>query len=515
MALFYVNLSTPCGSRKWGTGPVCRRPGVVLLLVIGVGACAVGGQMGGEAAMQPAGVEAGQIPTPPIAADDSAADEAALFALHELEFKSLAKGGDHVRGVVTAVSAGRSSLTRPGGGTASADAGHDIDFESFATRRRVQYYVDYFVGPSRDRFNIWLGRQTRYEGMIHEVFQRYGLPEDLSYLALIESGYSNTAVSRARAVGMWQFIRSTGRAYGLRIDSWVDERRDPFKATDAAARHLVDLKQQFGSWYLAAAAYNGGATRVARGIERLPTGELSDETFFDLADRRYLRRETRDYVPKLIAARIVAMDHAAHGFTSVPVLSPLVFDEFTVSSQTGLDVIASLADTNAMALRELNPQFHRGVTPPDEVITVRVPRGTGKLVAQRYAELPPSERVNFLEHVVRRGETLGEISASYGISLRYVREANPNVRPRRMRIGQRLMIPLSQAARTRRAPRPRPTRARAAAVAPNGYHTVRPGDTLWGVSQRYGVLLRELRRWNEIAEGDTLLNVGQRLRVTP
>lgn len=314
---------------------------------------------------------------------------------------------------------------------------------------------------------------------------------------------------------MWQFIRSTGRAYGLRIDSWVDERRDPFKATDAAARHLVDLKQQFGSWYLAAAAYNGGATRVARGIERLPTGELSDETFFDLADRRYLRRETRDYVPKLIAARIVAMDRTAHGFTSVPVLSPLVFDEFTVSSQTGLDVIASLADTNAMALRELNPQFHRGVTPPDEVITVRVPRGTGKLVAQRYAELPPSERVNFLEHVVRRGETLGEISASYGISLRYVREANPNVRPRRMRIGQRLMIPLSQAARTRRAPRPRPTRARAVAAAPNGYHTVRPGDTLWGVSQRYGVLLRELRRWNEIAEGDTLLNVGQRLRVTP
>ena len=392
MALAYVNRSTARVNRKWGTGPVCWRPGVALLLVIGVGACAVGGQMGGEAAMQPAGVEAGQIPTPPVAADDSAADEAALFALHELEFKSLAKGGDHVRGVVTAVSAGRSSLTRPGGGTASADAGHDIDFESFATRRRVQYYVDYFVGPSRDRFNIWLGRQTRYEGMIHEVFQRYGLPEDLSYLALIESGYSNTAVSRARAVGMWQFIRSTGRTYGLRIDSWVDERRDPFKATDAAARHLVDLKQQFGSWYLAAAAYNGGATRVARGIERLPTGELSDETFFDLADRRYLRRETRDYVPKLIAARIVAMDHAAHGFTSVPVLSPLVFDEFTVSSQTGLDVIASLADTNAMALRELNPQFHRGVTPPDEVITVRVPRGTGKLVAQRYAELPPSEK---------------------------------------------------------------------------------------------------------------------------
>ncbi len=475
--------------------------------------------MGGEATIQPAGAEADQAPPPPVAVDDSAADEAALFALHELEFKSLAKGGDHVRGVVVApdrrLSAGRSSLTTPGGGTASAEAGHDIDFESFATRRRVQYYVDYFVGPSRDRFNIWLGRKIRYEGMIHEVFQRYGLPEDLSYLALIESGYSNTAVSRARAVGMLQFIRSTGRAYGLRIDSWVDERRDPFKATDAAARHLVDLKQQFGSWYLAAAAYNGGATRVSRGIERLRTGDVSDETFFDLAERRYLRRETRDYVPKLIAARIVALDHEAHGFDNVPVLSPLVFDEITVSSQTGLDVIASLADTNARALRELNPHFHRGVTPPDEAVTVRVPRGTGKLVAQRYDELPPSERLNFLEHVVRRGETLGEISADYGISLRYVREANPNVRPRRMRIGQRLIIPVSEAARTRRVPPPRQTRARAVAAPSNGYHMVRRGDTLWCVSMRYGVQVSELRRWNEIAEDDSLLEVGQRLRVIP
>jgi membrane-bound lytic murein transglycosylase D len=311
---------------------------------------------------------------------------------------------------------------------------------------------------------------------------------------------------------MWQFIRSTGRAYGLRIDSWVDERRDPFKATDAAARHLVDLKQQFGSWYLAAAAYNGGATRVSRGLKRLDDEDVSDDTFFTLADRRYLRRETRDYVPKLIAAAMVARDPAASGFDSLPVLYPLVFDELTVPDQTGLDVLASMADTTPQALYELNPHFYRGVTPPRETVTVRVPRGTGKAVARRYAELPPSERVNFIEHVVRNGETLSEIAYRYGVSLSFVRVANPNVRPRRMRIGQRLVIPLSQAARQVRV-RPRPSARRPVRVAPNGYHTVRAGDSLWLVSQRYGVQVRDLRDWNNIADGDTMLKVGQRLRV--
>ena len=483
-------------------------------IVVGLAGCAGGGHRA-----EPAAVPASFIAQAELsgAAHDSAADQAALLALRELEFKSLAKGADHVRGVVRAPDWIRNTMRRSGGGAgggaASADSPYDIDFESYATHRRVQYYVDYFLGPSRDRFTIWLGRKNRYEGMIREVLQHYGLPEDLLYLALIESGYSNTAVSRARAVGMWQFIRSTGRAYGLRIDSWVDERRDPFKATDAAARHLVDLKLQFGSWYLAAAAYNGGATRVSRGIKRLDDENISDDTFFALADRRYLRRETRDYVPKLIAAAMVAKDPAASGFGSLPILGPLVFDELTVPDQTGLDVLASMADTTLQALQELNPHFYRGVTPPRETVIVRVPRGTGKAVAQRYRELPPSERVNFIDHVVRNGETLSEIAYRYRVSLSFVRAANPNVRPRRMRIGQRLVIPLSQAARQVRV-RPTPPVRRPVQVSPNGYHTVRAGDTLWLVSQRYGVQVKDLRDWNSIADGDTILNVGQRLRVS-
>ena len=180
---------------------------------------------------------------------------------------------------------------------------------------------------------------------------------------------------------------------------------------------------------------------------------------------------------------------------------------------------AALADDHATtsavllhALQELNSHFYRGVTPPRETVIVRVSRGTDRAVAQRYRELPPSERVNFIDHVVRNGETLSEIAYRYRVSLSFVRAANPNVRPRRMRIGQRLVIPLSQAARQVRV-RSTPRVRRPVQVSPNGYHTVRAGDTLWLVSQRYGVQVKDLRDWNSIADGDTILNVGQRLRV--
>ncbi|MCZ6915764.1 MAG: LysM peptidoglycan-binding domain-containing protein [Gemmatimonadetes bacterium] len=445
-----------------------------------------------------------------IAVSDSAADEAALVALRELEFTSLAKGADHLRGTLPAADPATdypeewTTTGGSGGGTAAAS----LDIESFADHRRVRYYVDYFLGPSRNRFNIWLGRLGRYEGMITAALQRYGLPQELLYLALIESGYSNTAVSRSYAVGMWQFVRSTGRGYDLRITSWVDERRDPFKATDAAARHLVDLQEEFGAWYLAAAAYNAGAGSVSRGIQRLPDQDVSDEMFFALSDRRYLRRETRDYVPKLIAATMVAQDPERYGFRNIPLLEPLVFDEITVPDQTGLDVIAQLADTTVRAINELNPQYFRGATPPREEAIVRVPRGTGTMVARLYEELPASERVNFLDHVVRRGETLGEIARRYRVSLGALQAANPRVQPRRMYVGTRLVIPVGRAARTGRR-----TRIARASVPPSGYHTVRRGDTLWIISQRYGLQVSDLRDWNGMGANESLLQVGQRLRV--
>jgi len=295
----------------------------------------------------------------------------------------------------------------------------------------------------------------------------------------------------------------------------VDERRDPFKATDAAARHLVDLYEMFGSWYLAAAAYNAGAGRVTRGLQRLPGAqeEVSDETFFDLSERRYLRRETRDYVPKLIAAALIAKEPERYGFRDVPALQPLVFDEITVPDQTGLDVLAKLADTTTQALLELNPQYYRGVTPPGQSAVVRVPRGTGAIVAKKYAELPPSERVTFLEHVIRRGETLSEIGKRYGVSVRQLQAANPSVDPQRLKIGARLVIPISREARTRSPSQPN-RRVETPRVPPGTYHVVERGETLWILSQRYGVTIADLRRWNGL-EANDVLRVGQRLLVSP
>lgn len=469
----------------------------------------------------------GQIPVAVAvwdpASDDSAADEEVLHVLRELRFRSLGKGADHVQGVLpapdpAAVAEAAWLTSGPRGGAASASGpNYDIEIESFAHRYPVRYYVDFFRRAARERFVIWLGRLNRYEGMVRAVFKARGIPEDLVYLGLIESGFSNSAVSRARAVGMWQFMRSTARGYGLQADIWVDERRDPFKATDAAARHLSDLNALFGSWYLAAAAYNGGVGRVTRGIRRLRQGadSLTDETFFDLSSRRYLRRETRDYVPKLIAAALIAKDPLAYGFDSIPYLQPLVFDEITVPDATGLDVLATLADTVTRALVELNPQYYRGVTPPGRRSVVRVPRGKGPEVARRYAELALSERVNFAEHRIRRGETLSLIAQRYRVSVSLITAANPGIRPRRLRIGHRLRIPVSRAAR-RSARVPRRSRAATgrttARIPAAGYHTVRWGETLWIVAQRYGMTVGDLRRWNNQKVGDVLV-AGTRLRV--
>jgi membrane-bound lytic murein transglycosylase D len=495
--------------------------GVVVVAAVG---CASGGRSAdlGAGPTPQRGEPGGPVlvPAPPQTAADSAADEAALQALQDLEFSSLSKGAEHVRGFLPASAAAFDALVDeeagrlvgPRGGAASLAPVYDIDVESFADYDRVQYYVNFFLGPSRDRFEIWLGRLARYEGMIRSRFRALGVPEDMVYLGLIESGYSNTAVSRSNAVGMWQFIRSTAQLYDLEVNTWVDERRDPFKATDAAGRYLAELNQTFGSWYLAAAAYNGGEGRVSRGLRRLryDVASLTDAAFFDLSNRRYLVRETRDYVPKLIAAAMIAKDPLRYGFDSIPYLESLVFDEIALPDQTGLDVLARLADTTTRTLEDLNPQYIRGVTPPGRETIVRVPRGTGRSVIERYAELPPAERVSFVEHVVARGETLSEIGGRYRVSVTLLRAANGNVNPRRLRVGQRLVIPISADARARA--------ARGDAPQPRGpavlrHHIVRRGDTLWRISRRYGVTITQLRRWNSIW-GDQVLNVGQRVQVS-
>lgn len=448
-----------------------------------------------------------------IIAIDSAADAAALAALElaspdsDSEPEPSHGGGANGMDVVTS---------------------WDIDVETYASHQRVQYYLDFFQGPGRERMAIWLTRLPRYEAMIREQLQLNGVPEDMVYLALIESGYSNSAVSRARATGMWQFMKGTGRMYGLQVNSYVDDRRDPVKSTAAAARHLNDLQQRFGSIYLAAAAYNAGAGKVSRGLRGLPAGSASepdtaddladedainnDAEFFRLYDTKYLRRETKDYVPKLIAAALIAKEPARYGFAEPPVLSPFAYDSIIVPGQTGLDVVARLSGASFADIRELNPQYIRMVTPPGSRATVRVPVGAGPRTAEAYAALPASERISYQTHVVRSGETLSGVAKQYHTSVQQVRDANSKIpKSGMLRVGQRLIIPTGgYSAETRAAIAATQGSTHAPSRGGTTY-TVRRGDTLSGIAQRYGTTPSNLKRINRLSS-DTL-RVGQKLRL--
>ncbi len=411
----------------------------------------------------------------------------------------------------------------PGGDDSSDDAlaptpvTWDIDVDTYTTHDRVQYYLDFFQGRGRERMGIWLSRMPRYEEMIRSRLQEAGLPGDLVYLALIESGFSNTATSRARAVGMWQFMKGTARGYGLRVDSWVDERRDPYKATDAAVRHLKTLDDRFGSVFMAAAAYNAGAGKVSRGVRRLPDDDdadslNSDATFFRLYDTKLLRRETKDYVPKLIAAARIAKEPARYGF-HIDAVEPPTYDSIVVPTMTGLDVIARLSDTTVACIREMNPQYLRLATPPGAASVVRIPAGRGPATLAAYAELPPSKRITFLEHVVTRGETMGGIAHRYRVSLSLVVGANPRLRGRTLRPGMRLIVPTGGALSTSVA-RHVANPVEPPASSRSGFHRVRRGETLSGLAAEYGVTVQQIRAWNVLGSAERIRS-GQRLRVAP
>jgi membrane-bound lytic murein transglycosylase D len=449
---------------------------------------------------------------------DSAADQSALDSLH-------GRSAEAAGGPRTNQPLAREDVREEAEQLFGSDATttFDIDVTSFAGHRRVLEYLEFFQLETRDRFEIWLSRLGRYEGMIRERLRARGLPEDLVYLTLIESGLSNTAVSRARAVGMWQFMAATGRSYDLHIDPWLDERRDPFKATDAAVAHLGDLVERLGSVYLAAAAYNAGAGRIERELRRLPGGvepdSVNDQTFFLIADRRNLRRETRDYVPKLIAAALIAKQPSRYGFTDIQRLPPLVFDEVSVPDATGLDVLARLADTSVAAMLELNPQFVRGITPPQRSVIVRVPRGMGARVAERYADLPINERVTFVDHYVTSGQTLSVIAQRYKVTVTMLQAANPRLRAHALRIGQRIIVPMSGRVVPRGAwsnppePRVRSASNRYRTASADGTrHRVARGETTSGIARQHGIGLMALLEANDLTL-QSVIRPGDVLRI--
>jgi membrane-bound lytic murein transglycosylase D len=301
---------------------------------------------------------------------------------------------------------------------------------------RVRHFVEGFSGTHKHFFGRALARSGRYVPMMAAILRQEELPESLVYLALIESGFSYYAYSRAHALGPWQFIHSTAVRYGLKIDPWVDERRDPVLSTRAAAAYLKDLHQRFGEWFLAAAAYNAGEGRVGGALQRSRTNDF----WLLREEHKYLKLETRDYVPKFIAAALIASAPEKYGFEEIDYEPPLQYDEVMIDTPLRLQTVAGLANTDVNVIKELNPALLRNFTPPtDEGFKLRLPVGSGKAFAGAYKLLPASTRIKLSLHRVTKGETLLSIAKRYGQTASRLLKENA-LKSWRLRPGQELII---------------------------------------------------------------------------
>ncbi|HEY3399128.1 MAG TPA: LysM peptidoglycan-binding domain-containing protein [Geothrix sp.] len=313
-----------------------------------------------------------------------------------------------------------------------AEKGATYDFP-IDLNDKVLTWVSLFTTTKRGFMENALGRASMYMPMIRQVFAEEGVPQDLAYLAVIESGFRNEAKSRAKAVGMWQFIRSTGRIYGLTANAWVEERRDPVKATRAAARYLRRLHEISGDWYLAASGYNAGPLTLERAIQNIGT-----RNFWDLARSRWLRTETKNYVPELCAAILVGRNPERYGLRILP-LTPYVYETVSVSAMTSLAVLARCAGTDAATLKVLNPELLRGSTPPGNY-TLRVPPGKAVECLRQLARMPAGKRLDFQHYTVRKGDTLAKVAKRFKVAPDDLLDAN-DLTAKQFKPGKRLLVP--------------------------------------------------------------------------
>lgn len=379
---------------------------------------------------------------------------------------------------------------------------------------KVEYFVNYFQTSGRKAFTKWLSRSERYIPMMRDVLKKNGLPEDLVYLAMIESGFSPHAYSVASAVGPWQFISGTGKRYSLRIDSWIDERRDPLKSTIAAAMYLKELYAMFNNdWYLAAAGYNAGENKILRAIDKYNTRD-----FWQISKGAYLKRETKDYVPKLLAAAIIAKEPVRYGFADVAYLPSIEFDTVVIPSRTDLELVARLCDVNYQTLKELNPELRRWCTPPDYTnYELKIPKGKKKTFEEAFAKLPEDQR--FIEKVLysryraKKKDTLESVARRFGTTPQALAELNKLSAGKKLR-GRTLLVPVAVASAE---PATEAKQAKVAVPAAdnkgfNKYYTVQKGDTLSSLAKRFNVSARILSAWNNL-KGKMALRPGKRIIV--
>ena len=367
------------------------------------------------------------------------------------------------------------------------------------SNERVDEWTRAFTGRLRDNFELWLERKQQIGHVIEGILEDEGLPRELIYLSLIESGLSPAARSRASAVGYWQFIRGTARNRGLRVDEWVDERRDIELSTRAAARHLKLLFGMFGNWPLALAAYNAGEYRIQRAI-----GLQDDVDYWDLR----LPRETREYVPKYIAAARIGRDPQKYGFAIAPT-DTLRYDVVELDDAYSLDQLARAWQIEENDLRTLNPQLIASCTPPlSDRYSLRVPSGRGEGLAEIARDIPESERLNWRRHRFGSGETIGQLARRYQTSVQAILDLNGIRDPRKVRAGRVLIIPFPRGfnpslAALESNPDPAPTSS--------STHIVRRGETLSSIARESGHSIEDIRRFNGLSSSQ--IRTGQRLRL--
>jgi len=367
--------------------------------------------------------------------------------------------------------------------------------------KQVDQYIEYFKTKGRKQFQIWLDRLVKYEGLILPILKEHEMPEELIYLAMIESGLNPKAYSKANASGMWQFIYSTGKEYDLNRDWYKDERRDPTKATHAACRYLKDLYTQFDNWYLALAAYNCGSGRVARASKLHQT--------YDFWQMHSLPRETRNYIPYFLSAAIIARTPEAYGFKIPKNIEPFQFETISLEKSSDIAVLARVAGIKPNVLREYNPELRQSATPAEGGYELKLPNGVKDRFLVAWQVIPEEERFapQFVVHRVRYGESLWTISKKYNVSIHDLAAVNKIRNRNKVRVGQKLNVPLKGSK----------VWSNNGNGGPKGYskrvYKVKRGDTLGQIAENFGTRASKIRRWNNMKYGSHLIHPGQKLVI--
>ena len=309
--------------------------------------------------------------------------------------------------------------------------------ENAVASQAVERNISLFSYKIRDRFALYLGRSGKYLDIMKNILRKKDVPEDIVFLSLIESGFNTHAYSIAHAAGPWQFIASTAKRYGLEIDWWKDERRDPVKSTEAAADYLKDLYGMFGSWNLAMAAYNAGEGKIMKAMRR-----SNADDYWDLLGTKHIRTETKEYVPKFIAASMIAANPQDFGFDEIEYGKPMSYEEVEIIAPLDLSVAAKCAGTTVEEIQRLNPELRRWCTPPDALqYTLRIPEGTQEAFLEKLAAIPEEERFTIDHYTVRKGDTFKNIASKTGIPVQVILSLNATEKIMPLKAGSTIYLP--------------------------------------------------------------------------